>query len=556
MRFVRPIVQTVDRLPKRVRDLQRLNTVAQVLVRHGFGILVTELPIPGFDRPSLTKLASDALETTPKRTVAAMRELGPTFVKLGQVLSTRSDLLPEEYCEAFAALQDDAGAMPIDVVERALDRELGEGWRARVASFDDAPLATASIAQVHAAELITGEEVVFKVQRPGLEAIIRSDLAILSVLAHQAVIEFPELESADLEGMLREFERSIVSELDFRQEAKNQARLAACFEGDGRVRIPALHPDLSTGKVLCMERLRGTKITEAHAQGFDMTAISERALTVVYDMLFVHGFFHADAHPGNVLVLDDGVIGLLDFGMVGRLTPQMRNDVISIIFALQRGDFRSIARLYYDIAIKTRRVDYRAIERDTVEVMEAHWSGNSIRDMQLGPYVVDLARKAARHGARMPPDYTMFFKALVTVEGLAKAVAPDVDPIAAAAPYVERMIRERLDLSKIQGEAFYQVLTISSLLRRLPNALSQLLDDVEGQRLRFEIKRVSDPESERRADLRNYRMVAAILGVGAALSGTLALMAEPAWVFGLPVVTVVFYLVAAVAGFSASGRGG
>lgn len=549
MQFVRPLITAAEAVPQRVRDLQRLNLVAQVLVRHGLGFVVDGLTIPGVGRIR----AEEDARSTPERAVSALRELGPTFVKLGQVLSTRPDVLPLEYVEAFQALQDDAGPMPVDDVLAVLTADLGPDWRDHVATFEEAPLATASIAQVHGAVLTTGEEVVFKVQRPGLARVIRSDLNILHFLAERALAEFPEVQVADPRGMLDEFERSLVSELDFREEARNQRRTAELFADDPRLRIPEIHEGLSTSKVLCMERLRGVKITEARAAGHDMSVVGERALSVVYDMLFVHGFFHADAHPGNVLVLPGDVVGLLDFGMMGRMTQQMRNDVIFIIFALQRGDHRTIARLFYEIAIKTRRVDYARIERDAIEVMEQHWSGSSIREMQIGPFFVDLARKAASHGARMPPDYTMFFKALVTVEGLAKTVLPEVDPIAAAAPYFERLMRDRLDLDRLQGDALYHMLTLSSVLRRLPISLSQFLDDLDGQRLKLNVETYANPEVEDRQDRRWTRMTAALVWVGATACGTACLWPAAAWPLGFPLLTVVFYGIAGVAGTVVAG---
>jgi ubiquinone biosynthesis protein len=549
MQIVRPILKTVDGLPARVRDLRRLQEVARVLVRHGFGALVAGLEIPGVVVPK------DEL-ATPERAVAALRELGPTFVKLGQVLSTRPDLLPEEYVAALASLQDDAGPMPLPKVLGVLVDELGPGWREHVATFDEVPIATASIAQVHGAVLGTGEEVVFKVQRPDLERTIRSDLHILQFIAGRAAVEFPELLAADLDGMLAEFQRSILSELDFLEEARNQQRIAENFEGDDRVRVPRVHAALTTRRVMCQERLRGVKISQAREAGHDMAALGERAISVVFDMLFVHGFFHADAHPGNVLVLPDGTIGLLDFGMVGRLTAQMRNDVIFIIFALDRGDYRTIARLFYEIALKPHRVDYRAVERTTVEVMEKYWSGNSIKDMRIGPFFVELARGASVLGARMPPDYTMFFKALVTVEGLAKSLLPEVDPVAAAAPYFERMIRDRVHWDRLQSDALYHLLTLSSVLRRLPISLSQFLDDLDAQRVKLDVRQVMDRQLEDRRDRRSDRLVAAIGAVGASLVGTLGLFPDSAHVAGWPVVAIVFYGIAALTALRAYGPRG
>ncbi|HMV69586.1 MAG TPA: AarF/UbiB family protein [Myxococcota bacterium] len=543
MGIVRPIVKTVGDLPQRVRDLARLREVAQVLVKHGFGLLVGGIELPGFP-----KADAASLESTPERVVAAIQELGPTYVKLGQVLSTRPDLLGPEYIEALQQLQDDVRPIPVAAVHAELARELGEGWRERIGAFDDAPLATASIGQVHTGRLLDGTEVVFKVRRPGAERVVRADLAILQFLARRLVAEFPEASSVDVDGVIGEFGRSILAEMDFREEARNQARIGRNFGDDPRVRVPRVVSELSSAAVLCMERLRGVKIREAREAGHDMTVVGERYLSVAYDMLFVHGFFHGDLHPGNVLVLPGDVIGLLDFGMMGRLTPQMRSDVVFIMFAIQRGDWRTIARLFYDIAIKTRRVDYRAIERDTVEFFEKHWAGNSIKDLQLGPYIVELARKAAGHGARVPPDYTMFFKALVTSEGLAKSLIPEVDPIEAATPYFERMVRERFEAGRLQGDALYHALTIGGVVQRLPISLAQFLDDLDAQRLSVEVREVADHEALDRADRRQNRLILGLAAVGFAWCGTAALDAPAAWWGTWPVLPAAFFALALASG--------
>ncbi len=534
MQILRPIVQTVESVPRRVRDLARLREVAGVFAKHGYGVLVAGLDLPGVPR------SDTAAEPLPSRLVSAFQELGPTFVKLGQVLSTRPDLLAPPWIEALQTLQDDASVLPAHVIHEQLARELGPDWRDRFGSLDDTPLATASIAQVHAGTLPDGRDVVVKVQRPGLARKIQADLSILHVLAERLRVEFPELASVDIDGALGEFERSILAELDFEVEAGNQEAVRAIFADHEGVAVPEVHRALSTRHVLTMERLRGVKIRDARDAGHDMARVGERYLGAAFDMLFVHGFFHGDLHPGNVLVLPGDVVGLLDFGMMGRLTEQMKSDVLFIIFAVQRGDIRTVARICYDLGIKTRRVDYAAMERDTAAIVDRHWKGGNVADMDLGPFVMDLMRVASAHGARIPSDLTMFFKALVTTEGLAKSIIPEIDPLAAAAPYVERMLRERLDLSRMQGDALYYALTLSSLSRRLPVTLSQLLDDVDAQRVRFDIRQVVHPETAWRED-RRWALLSASLVFGAcALAGTLALAVDAAWVGSVPVVSVGF----------------
>lgn len=272
-----------------------------------------------------------------------------------------------------------------------------------------------------------------------------------------------------------------------------------------------------------------------------MGRVGDRMLTVAYDMLFVHGFFHGDMHPGNVLVLPGDIIGLLDFGMVGRLTQEMRDNVISIIFALQRGDTRTIARLCYDIAIKDDRVDFREVERVTVEIVDRHWSGGSIKDMQLGPFVVDLAAAASRQGARIPRSYTMFFKALVTAEGLAKALIQEVDPIAAAEPYVRRFLRDRVSEDRLKQDLFYNWMTLSSLGDRLPTAISQLLDDIEGQRLQLHVHRPHAEADRKAADRRTNRLIAAAFSITSTLVGALVMPVDFLWLWGVPWLSLFFW---------------
>ncbi|MBT3219816.1 MAG: AarF/ABC1/UbiB kinase family protein [Proteobacteria bacterium] len=535
MRVLRPVVRAVGSVTHQVRNLARLQEVARILIRYGLGSLVAG--VPGMPSPVLRRF-----DPSPARACAAMQELGPTFVKLGQVLATRPDILSKPYITAFEQLLDDVDPVPFEEIDEQLTAQFGAAWREKVAEFDETPLATASIAQVHRGKLVDGRQIVFKIQRPRIEATIRADLSILFTLASRILVEFPEARSFDPYGTLEEFDRSISAELDFMKEADNMRRFIENFAGNSIVKIPTVVDELTTEKVLCMEFLDGTKIREAREAGCSMDVVGQRFLTVAYDMLFLHGFFHGDLHSGNVVVLPENVIGLLDFGMVGRLTQEMRNNVISIIFGLQRGDFRTIARLFYEIAIKDERVDYHTVERDAVLVMEKHWAaGGSVKDMQIGPFVMDLAYKAAEHGARVPSSYTMFFKAIVTSEGLAKALIEEVDPIEAAIPYFQQMMMERLSPDQLKQEGFYTLLTLSSLINRLPVTIAQFLEDLDKQRLRLTIKADTDWDLVRARDRRQNRVIFAAFTVLAFLCGTLMLLSDALYFWGIPFPALMAY---------------
>lgn len=537
MQIVRPVVETTSTLARTVRDVGRLRSVATVLVKHGLGVLVAGLDLPGVR-------ASRRFESTPARAVAAIQELGPTYIKLGQILSTRPDVIPQPYIEAFESLQDNVEQMPFSSISAQMTLELGADWRARIDEIDESPLATASIAQVHRARLLDGQEVVFKVQRPGIEKDIRSDLNILSFLTQRTIAEFPEAELFDLKGILNEFRRSTLSELDFTAEARNLRRFRANFADNDAVVLPGVHEVLSTRRVLCMDYLDGTKIRVARQHGYNMKVVGERYLDVAYSMLFEHGFFHGDLHPGNVLVLDGERIGIIDCGMVGRLSTAMKDNIAALIFALHRGDQRTVARLFFDICFKERRVDYPNFERDTIEVAERHWSGGSISEMHIGAFLMDLTRGALRHRLQAPPEFTMFFKSILTTEGLAKAMLPEVDPIRAAQPYVRALLAERWGQERLMEDSSYTMMSLSTLARRLPITLTQLLDDVDHQRLLLRVEQRESPELLAAHDRRQNRLVMTIFSVTATLCGTIALFWEAGYVHDWPILSLSFYVLA------------
>lgn len=537
MRIVQPVVKTVGSLSQGVRDMGRLKEVAMVLTRYGLGRLVSGLDLPGIRN-------SERFESTPERLVQALQELGPTYIKLGQVLSTRRDVIPEEYRRAFERLQDDVVALPVSEIEAVLDRELAEGWREGFRSFDQAPLATASIAQVHQAVLADGEVIVLKVQRPGIERIIRSDLSILRFLLMRASASFPEVDNFDPIGILNEFERSILAELDFELEARNIRRFQANFADYSDVRFPNVYAEYSTVSVLCMEYLEGINIREARAAGFDMQRVGDRYLRVAYDMLFEHGFFHGDLHPGNVLVLKDGTLGILDCGMVGQLTREMKDQIIGLTFALRQGDHRTVARIFYQIAIKEERVDYEAFERDCVTVMERHWQLESMADLHLGNFFMDIAQRAVRHRVRASPAFTMMYKGMLTNEGLAKSLIPEVNPLEAIVPYVETMIAHRFSKERLTEDLFYNAVTLSHLAGRIPMSLTQFLDDLDQQRFEITSRVVEDQSTIDAADRRQNRFILALLSITGAVCGTAALSWDGFPPYGNLVLASVFYAVA------------
>ena len=529
-----------------VKDLQRTREIVQVLTRHGLGWLVASIDVPGIGY--LRRFAPDQSPAapTPERMCAVIHELGPTFVKLGQILSTRDDIVPAAYAEAFSSLQDDVSSFPYDEVREQIERTLGAPPEELFASFEVEPLAAASIAQVHRARLKTGEDVAVKVQRPGIRAKIQNDLSILDFLGRSIESQL-DLGVIDVRGVVSMLRRSIADETDFTNEAANTEQFRENFRGRPEIVIPLVFHDLVSTDVLTLEFIDGVKIKEARAAGYDMKLVGERYLAAAFKMLLEDGDFHGDLHPGNVLVLPGEKLGLLDFGMAGRLTDDMRSDLIAIFFALQRRDYRTIARIYWELAIRPGKVDYVAWETDVQTLMERFIKGRSMADVDIADFLGELLQKAARHGVRASPVYTMFFKALITTEGLAKMLIPEVDPIGAMQPFVQKMVREQYSTERLRAEAFYYLTSFRYTARKLPLVLGQLISDYQEGRLRVRMIAEELPEAAARRDRQVNRLVTAMVFVGLMLGSSLALSAPGPKILGMAAPSAIGFTFAFIA---------
>jgi ubiquinone biosynthesis protein len=395
-------------------------------------------------------------------------------------------------------------------------------------------VATASISQVHRARLPSGEEVAVKVRRPGVRERLETDLSLLLFLARRAEAQFPEIRLMDLPGILAELRKGIVEETDFRVEAGHLARFAENFAGNDAIVIPAVFRSHTAEQVLTMEWVEGVRIARAREAGFDMKVVGERYLNAAFQMLLEDGLFHGDLHPGNVLVLEGNRLALLDFGLVGRLTEEMRENLVTIFFAIQRKDFRTIARVYWELSIRTDHVDYGAWESDLQVLFERQVMGRSMAELQIEEFVKQMTEIALRHNVRMTPAYTLFFKALLTAQGLARQLVPEVDPLEEMLPYVQRMARELYSRERIQEEIFYQLTSLRYTARRLPLIVGQAVTDLQEGRLRLKIQTEPSPEERLARDERQNRLALAIVFAGTVVGASLALDAPAPLLLGLP----------------------
>jgi ubiquinone biosynthesis protein len=553
---LRTLVRSSRALITGAREVARFREIATVFITHGFGWAFSQMKLrrdlqvekQGAD---LTRAAL-ASPDTGKRLVAALTELGPTFVKLGQILSTRTDLLPQSILDELVTLQDRVDAIAFSEIEDQMKRNFGDDWRAKFERFDEAPLASASIAQVHRARF-NGNEVVLKVQRPGVGPKIESDLGILHVMARWLEDAIEEAQTMDLQGIIVGFTKSISQELDFRIEARNIDRFRRLHRDNDRVVFPRVHEELSTGEVLCMDFLEGRPFRELINNGEPVEHLSTVYFNVAYKMLFTDGFFHGDLHPGNVLVMEGGQkLGILDCGMVGRLSPAMKEKVIDILYAVLNEDLEGVARTFYELAIRTDAVDYQKFEADVIELADRYLSGMPISEIQIGVLFGELVAGATHHSVRMPTDFTMMFKAIITTEGMAKTIAPDLDPIELARPFITEMVTDRYSPERLKQVAIADFSLMSRMFRTLPHSLPAVIEDVRAGKLALSLSTDTLVKQKHAADARLRRVVRAALTITCLVLGTYSLsLGLPVWsLVGVPVLTALFFLAAGLGLFS------
>ncbi|MBL4689832.1 MAG: AarF/ABC1/UbiB kinase family protein [Nannocystaceae bacterium] len=556
MSVLKTLVSSSRALITGAKEVARFREISAVFVTHGFGWVFAQLKLrrdlqPNFEGADLTQAAL-ASPDTGKRLVSALTELGPTFIKLGQILSTRTDVLPPSITDELTTLQDQVGPVPFEEIEAQLIRHMGKDYRDHFSDLDEEPLASASIAQVHRATLKDGTAVALKIQRPGVQPKVAGDLGILYTIAGWAEEAIDEAKAMDLRGTITDFTKSIMQELDFTIEARNLQRFARNFASMDNVRFPGVFKELSSDEVLCMEFLDGRRFSDVLDAGEDTGPLVKVYFDAAYKMLFHDGFFHGDLHPGNVLALADGRLGILDCGMVGRLSPSMQGKLIDILWAVLNEDLEGVARSFFSLSIRQGYVDYQAFEADVIEIAERYIVGLPLSEVQIGLLFAEIVKGATKHNVRMPTDFTMMFKAILTTEGLAKAIAPEIDPIELARPYVVQMVEDRYNPEQLKKVLMADAGMFSRMLRQLPNTLPAVIDELRSGKLAFGVNPKTLALQQKGADARVKRGVRAAIAVSCLLCGTYTLgLALPVWpLVGLPVITTALFLAAGVGIFS------
>ncbi len=468
-----------------VRHLQRYRQIAQVLIHHGFGELVDTLgllPYLSLPRRLLRgEKPPSPRPGVPQRLRMALEELGPTFIKLGQALSTRPDVLPPPYIAELSKLQDTVPPVPWADIRPQIDAELGAPLEKRFIDFDPTPIAAASLAQVHAAILPDDTQVVVKVQRPDIRATIETDLEILFDLARLLQENTPLGEIYDLEGIAEEFAFTLRSELDFYREGRNADRFRSNFADEAYLHIPHVYWDFTTRRMLVLERIMGIKIDDVEAldaAGYDRHRIALHASRMVVKEILEDGFFHADPHPGNFVVMPGEVIGAMDFGMVGHLSRQTRTDLIRLYIAAVQLDEERIVDQLIRMGVTRGTVDRNGLRRDVTRLLRKY-HGLPLGAVHAHEVIDEAMPIAFRHNLRLPSELWLLTKTLTMMEGVGLKLVPDFDIFAVAKRYIRRFIWEMASPRTWGPSLLKGMENWAELTGLIPRVGSQLLHRIE-----------------------------------------------------------------------------
>ncbi len=496
----------------RLRDLSRAQEILRVCVKHGFGSFFSApglQKIPGL-KGVLQESTNSASGTPPQRLVRVLEELGPTFVKLGQILSSRPDVLPPDYLEEFEKLQNEVSPFSSEVAAQIILEELGAAPIELFSDFGTDPVASASIAQVHRAQLHDGRLMAVKVQRPGIEQTLRSDLNILYFLANFLEGRL-DLGITSPAALIESFDRALSVEVDFLTEAANAEAFRHALHATDGVYVPAVHRSLTSRRVLTMEWIDGAKLTEIERTQANRELVMERLIEATYQQIFVHGIFHADPHPGNLVVNDDSTLTYLDFGLTGRITPEMRDTLEALFIGVIFRDAEGLARTLYRAASSNARINLRAMSGEIRGLLD-RYAGLAMADQDTSRIALDILELAGRYQLRLPEEYAVLARSEVALDGIARTLVPDWDLMEATRPYAQRLAGHRLNPERIGGDMLRSGMGALDVLKELPGHMNQLMMDAERGNL---IVHAQTPAVERLTGTVDRIGRALIFGVGA-----------------------------------------
>ncbi len=463
------------KIGKTLKNASRLKTILAVFAKHGLRNLVEKLNLDNFLQSTLSSGQTEKEHlSVPQRLRLSFEELGPTFIKFGQLLASRPDLIPDDYVEEMSFLHDQVQPLEYKTIEMVLLEELGQNWTDQIISIEKSPLGSASIAQVHRALLKNGQSVVLKVQRPGIVQTINDDLNVLYFIAELLEKYIPEIRPFNPVGMIDEYFKTLELETNFVVEANNMRKMKDLFKKDLDVIIPTVNFDLTTEKVLVMQELEGqplSKIESLQSLNIDADEIIKKGLKTYLKMVFVDGFFHGDLHAGNFFVMPEHKIGLIDFGVVGRLNTKTQSAIVNMLLALSKEDYLRLAYEYVDLTPYSEEVNVDLFAKDLQAVIAPYY-GLTLKNVNVGRILMSSSSVAAEHGLTVPTELMLFFKSIVSIEGLGQRISKDFDFLTYILSQVGDVAQSLFQPIKMANEAGLLFRESRTFINALPRQLN------------------------------------------------------------------------------------
>ena len=543
-------------IPRTWRHLRRYNQVIRILLKYGFSDVVDAASkdlILRFGEKFIPRLKSDKKEGRPsaERLRNAIEELGPTFIKMGQILSMRPDVIPPDIAYEFQKLQDEVTPISFEEIEKVLRDELKNDPYEIFAEISRESMAAASIAQVHRGKLKDGKDIVLKIQRPGVRAIIDVDIEILGDLARVLGKYFQNKINQDPVAILGEFDKSIHRELDFLQEGRNIARFKLNFDADSTIFIPQYYPEYSTSNLLVMDYVDGIKASDIEMleeAGLDRQIIAKRGTHLSFRQIFEFGFFHADPHSGNIMVLPENVIAPLDYGMVGQIDEMTIDHIGDLIVGVIRKDIHRIIRAFEHLGIVDYTVDIDALKMDIADIIEKYY-GVPLKELELRILMNDFFKLIQSYHLVLPPRLSLALKALLTAEGLGRLLYPEFDAVSELRPYLRKIIMRRYDPRRKFREGIILFDDLSLLAEELPKKARIIMNKAASGKFAIQFEHRNLERLVDELGKSSNRLSAALIISALIIGSSFVIQASIApKLFGYPLIGIIGFLLASVLG--------
>ena len=549
-------IRKIGVIGRTYRNLNRYRQILAVLLKYGFDDIIELLRIDQYIEIGLKMLKRGRGEGEVRHSRAvrlrmAIEELGPTFIKMGQILSTRPDLVPVDFIQELARLQDEVPAFAIAEVRRIVHKETGASIDELFDEFDSAPLASASIGQVHRARLKEGDAVAVKIQRPGIRRTVEIDLEIMLHLATLAERHIEELAHHRPIRIVEEFARTIEKEMDYRLEATSMERVSRAFLRDETVYIPKVYRELTTQRVLTTEFVDGIKVSmleRLDEAGYDRQLITRRGADILLTQIFEHGFFHADPHPGNLFVLPGNVVCLLDFGMMGTVDRNTREAFVELVDAVVRRDEQRTTRVLLKLTLWDDEPDLRLLGKDVADFL-GEYLYRPLKDIEIGKLLQHMLELVARHQLRIPPELFLMLKAISTVEGVGLALDPTFDMIAHAEPFIRKVKLSRFGPKRLASDAMSIAAQYMDFIEEFPKDLLEITRNIRQKKFTFmlELKNMENMLSthDQISNRISFSIIIAALIIGSAL---IVISKTPPLFYDISLIGIIGFLTAAILG--------